>query len=297
MILLVAFGRGERVAWYEYGPLSVQVRKVQVGAVGLSVGEAGGGTERVLFVHGFTGAKDEFADLVDAFGARGWHAAAVDLRGHGQSDHPDGEESYSLGTFVDDVVGTADALGWDRFALVGHSMGGALAQRLVLDHPGRIGRLVLMSTFHGPLDIDPALVGLGVAIVNQGGMPALAAALAAQRANDPEAAAARARIEHARPGYSELADSKLLACAPAMWTAMAPRFPAWPDNLGEAATISVPTLVMVGDADKTMRPHCERLAATIPGAAFELMAGVRHSPHLEAPDRCLAVLAGFLCGA
>lgn len=268
---------------------------MQVGDIGLSIGEAGeDSARRVLFVHGFTGAKEEFTDLVDAFGTRGWRAVALDLRGHGQSDHPDGEESYSRAAFVDDVLGAANTLGWDRFSLVGHSMGGAVAQRLVLDHPERIESLVLMSTFHGPLDIDPALVSLGVAIVNQGGMPALASALAARRETDPGAAAARERIEQARPGYGELADGKLLDCAPAMWTAMAPRFPVWPDGLAEVAEITTPTLVVVGDEDKTMRPHCERLAATIPGARFELMEGVRHSPHLEAPDRCVEVLAGFL---
>jgi len=277
----------------------VQVRTVQAGGVGLSIGEAGphsgaSGERRVLFVHGFTGCKDEFADLVDAFGARGWHAATVDLRGHGQSEHPEGEASYSLAAFVDDVLGAASALGWDRFDLVGHSMGGAVVQRLALDHPERVERLVLMSTFHGPLDIDPALVGLGVAIVKQGGIPALAEALAARRSADPEAAAARARIEQARPGYGELADGKLLACAADMWTAMAPRFPVWPDNLDEVAAIAAPTLVLVGDEDKAMRPHCERLAKAIPGARFELLAGVRHSPQLEAPDRTLAVLADFL---
>ncbi len=278
----------------------VQVRNVQAGAVGLSIGEAGEageGSRRLLFVHGFTGAKEEFTDLVDGFAAWGWHAATVDLRGHGQSDHPEGEAAYSLGAFAEDVLGAADALGWDRFSLVGHSMGGAVAQRLVLDHPRRVERLVLMSTFHGPLDIDPALVGLGVAIVKQGGIPALAEALAARREMDPEAAAARARIEQARPGYGELADGKLLACAADMWTAMAPRFPVWPDNLDEVAAIAVPTLVVVGDQDKTMRPHCERLADAIPGARFVLMDGVRHSPHLEAPDRCLAVLSDFLDAA
>jgi pimeloyl-ACP methyl ester carboxylesterase len=275
----------------------VQVRNVQAGGVGLSIGEAGAareGSPRVLFVHGFTGCKDEFADLVDAFAATGWHAATVDLRGHGESAHPEGEAAYSLAAFVDDVLGAADALGWDRFTLVGHSMGGAVAQRLVLDHPERVERLVLMSTFHGPLDIDPALVGLGVAIVRQGGIPALAAALAARRDSDPEAAAARERIEQARPGYGELAEGKLLACAADMWTAMAPRFPLWPDNLDETAAVAVPTLVVVGDEDKAMLPHCERLAKTIPGARFELLEGVRHSPHLEAPDRTLAALAEFL---
>ncbi len=264
--------------------------------MGLALGQAGGGEGegRLLFVHGFTGCKEEFADLVEAFAGRGWHAAAVDLRGHGHSEHPEGEGSYDVKAFAGDVLGAARALGWDRFHLVGHSMGGAVAQRIAVDHPGRLHSLVLMSTFHGPLVIDPALVALGVAVVNQGGMEALYQALAARRETDPAAVAARARIEESRPGYGELADSKLLACAPAMWTAMAPRFPVWPDNLAEVAGLATPTLVVVGADDQTMRADCERLAATIPAARLALLEGVRHSPHLEAPEVCLAVLVDFL---
>jgi 3-oxoadipate enol-lactonase len=79
-----------------------------------------------------------------------------------------------------------------------------------------------------------------------------------------------------------------------MWRAMAPRFPAWPDTLGEVTRLTMPTLVVVGDEDETMRAQCEALAAAIPGARLEVLAGVRHSPQLEATDRSLAVLTAFL---
>lgn len=280
----------------------VVVRRVDAGGVSLAVAEAdaaaqappGGAGQPLMLVHGFTGAKEEFSGFLDPLAAGGWHAIAPDLRGHGQSDHPDGLESYDLGTFVADLVALAEASGWEGFVLVGHSMGGAVAQRLALDYPERLRALVLMSTFHGPLPVDPSLVALGVMVVEQGGLPALAAAMAARRSDDPAAVAARQRIEAARPGATEWADTRLLACSPDMWRAMAPRFPDWPDTLGEVGRLDVPTLVVVGAEDDQMLDQCRALAAAIPGARLEVMADVRHSPQLEAPDRTLAILEAFL---
>jgi pimeloyl-ACP methyl ester carboxylesterase len=275
----------------------VPERRVVAGDVELALAEARperGAGRPLLLVHGFTGAKEEFAELLPQLTAVGWHAVAPDLRGHGQSGQPEGEDAYHLGAFVDDLVRLVDALGWRTFTLVGHSMGGAVAQRLALDHPDRLDALVLMSTFHGPLALEPALVDLGIAIVDQGGMPALASALAARREADPAASAARERMEAARPGYAAWAHSKLVNCSPAMWKSMVRQFPAWTGTLSELPKLSLPVLVVVGSDDETMRTQCEQLAAVIPGAELVVMDGVRHSPHMEAPGRCLSVLTGFL---
>lgn len=262
--------------------------------MGLAVAEAGQGGHPLLLVHGFTGAKEDLTDGLDVLAGRGWHAVAPDLRGHGSSDHPSGTDAYGLDVFVADLLGLADVLGWNRFVLAGHSMGGAVAQRLALDHPDRVGALVLISTFHGPLDIEADLLDLGVAIVQNGGMPALAAALDARRDADPAATAARRRIEQVSPSHARRLNGKLLACSEDMWLAMAPRFPAWPDTLADAATLQLPTLVVVGEEDETMRPHCERLAATIPTASFQLISRTRHSPQLEAPERFWPAVLAFL---
>ena len=270
------------------------VRRIDVGGVTLVFAEAGEGGRPLLLVHGFTGGKEDFTELVPALAEDGWHVVAPDLRGHGASDAPAGQEAYDLRFFVADVVGLADALGWDRFALAGHSLGGAVAQRLALDHPERVTQLVLMSTFHGPLAIDPALVELGVAIVSSGGMAALNAALAARRAGDPAAQAARDRMERTRPGYGEWADGKLEACSADMWLALAPRFPIWPDTLEDVRRLTVPTLVVYGSEDETMSAPCDALASAIPGARLVVVEGARHSPQVEAPAVTLSALRTFL---
>lgn len=271
------------------------MRRIRTGTVSLEVIEAGTGGRPLMVVHGFTGAKEDLAEHLDELAAGGWHAVAPDLRGHGSSDHPSGQGAYSPEIFVADLLGLADALGWPQFALLGHSMGGALAQLLVLDHPERVSSLVLMSTFCGPVaGLAPDLVALGAAIVAQGGVEALSMALAVRRASDPVAVAHREKMEASRPGFGDGADRRLLACSPDMWLAMAPRFLTWPSTLERLAGVAVPTLVVTGADDTTMRPDCERLAAAVRGARLVVFDDTAHSPHLEVPEACWAAVTDFL---
>ncbi|MGY2060552.1 alpha/beta fold hydrolase, partial [Nocardia gipuzkoensis] len=70
-----------------------------------------------------------------------------DLRGYGASDKPAAvdENVYSKRTMAADIVGLADALGIDRFALVGHDRGGHVAFRAGLDHPDRVAHLAILD--------------------------------------------------------------------------------------------------------------------------------------------------------
>ena len=61
-----------------------------------------------------------------------------DLRGHGESGSPAEPSAYSLDRLAADVLAVADSLGLDTFRLLGHSMGGMVARRVVLAHPGRV---------------------------------------------------------------------------------------------------------------------------------------------------------------
>src|SRR3954447_7750506 len=148
---------------------------MRVGTVDLDIASAGEGGRPLLLVHGFTGAKEDFTDWLPDLAARGWHAVAPDLRGHGGSSQPDREADYSLAQFADDMVGLVDALGWDRFVLLGHSMGGMIAQQLALSTAGaRLDGLVLMDTSPStPEGLDPEMVETARAIVAEGGLAQL----------------------------------------------------------------------------------------------------------------------------
>ncbi|MGH9265852.1 MAG: alpha/beta fold hydrolase [Acidimicrobiales bacterium] len=272
-------------------------RRVDLGDVGLELAEAGEGGRPVLLVHGFTADKGEVAGLLAPLADRGWHAVAPDLRGHGASDHPVEPEAYSFEILAADLVALAGSLGWDRFAVVGHSMGGAVAQLLALDHPERLTGLVLASTFHGPVKgISMELVELGRWVVREAGMAGLADAMAARRAENPDSVAAFERLQEARPGYAEESRWRLVATSPDMWMALARRFVDQPDRLDALAGLDVPTAVIVGELDSTMLDDCARLAKAIPGADLTVIPEAGHVPQLENPEGWEAAVVGFLDG-
>lgn len=268
---------------------------VPVGPVDLAVAEAGRGGRPLLLVHGFTGAKEDFGDWLDRFAAEGWWAVAPDLRGHGASTGPDDEGAYSLDLFARDLLGLVAALGWERCAVVGHSMGGMVAQALVCDHPGVVERLVLMDTHHGPVDgLDPELVAVGLDVLRTQGLGALLDLRAQVVPSTPSAAELHLRAT--RPGYAEWADAKVHACAPAMYAAMGVELTSRPDRLGDLASLRVPTRVVVGAEDHDFADPCRRLAAAIPGADLVVIPGAAHSPQFENPEAWWQAVAPFLAG-
>lgn len=79
---------------------------------------------------------------------------ALDLPGHGLSDHRSPGVPYHFVDFIPDVIAAADALGWDRFSLLGHSLGAAIASFVAAIIPERIIRLALIEGL-GPLSHSP----------------------------------------------------------------------------------------------------------------------------------------------
>jgi pimeloyl-ACP methyl ester carboxylesterase len=84
--------------------------------------ETAGGDPPILFVHGWC---CDFAPQFGRYAERGHRVVAVDLRGHGQSDKPEG--SYAMGVFADDVAWDCERIGLEKPVVIGHSMGGKIA--------------------------------------------------------------------------------------------------------------------------------------------------------------------------
>jgi pimeloyl-ACP methyl ester carboxylesterase len=271
----------------------VKLIEVDAGPVVLAVAEAGSGGTGLLLLHGFTGAKEDFADWIDAFAARGFHVVAPDHRGHGASGHPDEESAYSLATFADDARRLVDELGWDRFALLGHSMGGMIAQHLALAVPERLSALVLMDTTYRNVEgIDPALVALATEVVRTEGVERLLELMNERDA--PLATAADARVRAEREGYVAFGERKFLACSPAMYAAMAAELLNDHDYLAQLATLDVPTLVVVGEQDTPFLAASQAMADAIPDAELVVLPDAGHSPQFEAPEAWWDAVSGFL---
>lgn len=264
-----------------------------VGGIRLATIEAGAGGRPLLLSHGFTGAKEDFGDWIERFAEAGWWVVAPDLRGHGCSEQPPDEADYSLARFADDLIGLADDLGWDRFALVGHSMGGMAAQDLALRHRGRLDRLVLMDTHHGPVEgLDADTVALGVDVLRTQGLGALLDLLAmlppAPRAPSDE------RLRAARTGYAAYAASKAWRCSAAMYAAMAQQLLHREDVLDRLATLDLPVRVVVGAEDRGFVAASRRMAEVIPGADLVVIEDAAHNPQFENPEAWWDAVAGFL---
>jgi pimeloyl-ACP methyl ester carboxylesterase len=273
----------------------MQLRRVDAGGLSFEIVEAGVANDRrVLLVHGFTGAKDDFVEAVDRLADAGWHAVAPDLRGHGNSSQPSSEDAYDLELFADDLWALVDALGWrDRFVLLGHSMGGMIAQVAALRQPSRLAGLVLMDTSHGPPDsVDGSHLDLGVAVAREHGMAVLGELQAEHAAPLETPAAARLRAE--RPGWEEFERRKFLASSAAMWAAMAPKMLNQADRLDAVASLAMPVLVLVGEQDEPFLGHSQRMAKAIPTARLVVIPDAGHSPQFENTDVWWDALTSFL---
>ncbi|GAH45482.1 unnamed protein product, partial [marine sediment metagenome] len=100
----------------------------------------------VLLLHGFPELWYSWRYQIPALATVGFHAIAPDLRGYGETDKPEGIESYDIHHLVGDLVGLLDALGLKRAVIVGHDWGGIITWQPALMYPERIERVISLNT-------------------------------------------------------------------------------------------------------------------------------------------------------
>ncbi len=108
-----------------------------------SPGNGGGGTPLVL-VHGLGARGEDWAAMIPALAAQGFHVYVPDLLGYGRSPKPD--VSYSISLQEETVVQFMQAMHVPRADVGGWSMGGWVAMKLALDHPEMVDRLVIYDS-------------------------------------------------------------------------------------------------------------------------------------------------------
>jgi pimeloyl-ACP methyl ester carboxylesterase len=103
----------------------------------------GGGEHRVFGIHGWFGDRGAFGAMAPYLDGERFSWAFVDCRGYGQARGAVGE--YTMDEVARDVLATADALGWEEFSVMGHSMGGKAAQALLAHAPERVRKVAGVS--------------------------------------------------------------------------------------------------------------------------------------------------------
>ena len=101
----------------------------------------------IMLLHGFPESHRTWRHIVPDL-ARDHFVIAPDQRGYARSSKPEGVEQYTADKIVADLIALADHFGLDRFTLVGHDWGGAIAWMAALRHPDRIARLVIVNAPH-----------------------------------------------------------------------------------------------------------------------------------------------------
>ena len=102
----------------------------------------------MLFLHGFPEYWAMWRPMLEHFGARGWCAVAPDLRGYNLSEKPAAVEDYRAKHLMADVLALAAHYTKDKFVLVAHDWGGAVAWGVAIAHPQRLSRLVMVNSPH-----------------------------------------------------------------------------------------------------------------------------------------------------
>ena len=247
---------------------------VTIDSVSLSVLEAGTGNP-IIFVHGVVTTSNIFSKYLSAY-SPDFRGIAVDLRGYGDSQKPDG--GFTIKQFSKDLIALADKLEIEKPIWVGVSMGGMILQQLALDYPERVRALVLVSTTDGAMVLDKDLPTIG-------------------NPRDFREVSKNIIVESFPPGTPAT-----------LYQPMLDRIPTWNGTVlrealtsmaqanvhGQIDKITAPTLVVVGAKDDVATPAIARgIQAQITGAQLvEFNTG--HFMMAEDPEGFRTVLGEFL---
>ncbi len=245
---------------------------------------AGAGPRTVLFLHGIGGNRDSFADDLPRL-AGAWRALAWDMPGYGASPPV---APLTFEALAQAVIAVLDAEGAEKAVLVGHSLGGMIAQETAARFPQRVSGLVLFATsaaFGGKDDtFKNAFLADRLAPLNAGKtMPEIAEDLTKGLFGPNPAEAARRRAIASMAAIPEASYRAALECIVTF------------DRRDDLARIACPTLVLAAEHDGLAPPKTmERMAARIPGAAYRCIAGAGHLANFEQPAAFATVIDAFL---
>ena len=239
------------------------------------------GGDPVILLHGYTDSWFSYSRVLPLLPAS-YHAYALDLRGHGDSDRP--AAGYTMRDFAADVIAFMDAKGVSRATIVGHSMGGFVAQQVALAAPTRVARLVLVGSVTDARRID-GILDLKRAV------DALVDPVPASFARDFQVSTIHRPVP---PAFMDRAVAESLKLPAHVWRASMAGMLATEPALRLGAN-HIPTLILWGDRDAiASRAEQQALASIIGTAVVKVYPETGHAPHWERPDEFARDLGEFI---
>jgi non-heme chloroperoxidase len=240
--------------------------------------------EAIVFLHAYVDSWFWFSRVLHLLSPE-YHAFAPDQRGHGDSDRP--ECCYTVDDFATDVDAFMQAVGVEEATLVGQSSGGLIAQRVALDNPHRVSRLVLIGS---PITLlhNEALIELGEEM------------LALEDPISPEFVRefVESTIYHPVPEqFLAGAVSECLKVPARVWRDYWKGVLLTVDDTARLGEIKAPTLILWGEQDTLLpREEQERRVAAIPDATLRVYPETGHAVAGERPEWIVRDLEAFRGG-
>jgi 3-oxoadipate enol-lactonase len=257
--------------------------------VGLSVVVDGAGAP-LLLIPGLGAGRSAFTPILPDLG-RTHRVITFDPRGIGESE---GVGNTTLTAMAADVVAVLDAVEVAAAAVFGASMGGLVAQHLIVDHPARVADLILAATSPGgDASVDPRPEDQAALLGNGARTPEEAYRLACTVLYSPQ-------FQRARPDFIEaqVRERARHPVRPRVFSAQFQAMWAPDDSFQRLASVTVPTLVMHGTDDVVIPFENARiLARQIPGAQLRPFEGCGHLFFHERPAETARVVGEHLRGA
>ncbi|MDB5897327.1 MAG: beta-ketoadipate enol-lactone hydrolase (3-oxoadipate enol-lactonase)-like protein [Ramlibacter sp.] len=244
-----------------------------------------GGGPTVLMLHGIGGGHLAFAPQVETLAGAGYRAVAWDAPGYG---HSAPIEPYTFKGLAQSCVRLIESLQCEKVVLVGHSMGGMVAQEVVARRPELVSRLVLSGTspaFGKPDgDWQREFIASRTAPLDAGrSMAELAETLVPQLVGPGSLPEGVRLATHCMGLVPAATYRRALECIVTF------------DRRNMLDQIGVPTLVIAGEHDRNAPPAVmKKMAAAIPRSTYIEMKGIGHLQNLEAPEDFDGLLLNFL---
>ncbi|MFI8724874.1 alpha/beta fold hydrolase [Micrococcus luteus] len=247
----------------------------------LHVLDSGGTGPALLLLHGLAGYAGEWAQVAERL-AGACRVVAFDQRAHGSSTRRPADLSRTA--HVGDVVAVADALGLERFTLVGQSMGAHTALLAAAAHPARVGRLVLIEGGVG--GEGPEATADVIDWFRAWPIPfATVDDAVAHLGGGPAARVWAEGLEETDAGWVPRFDVDVLEAA-LRPVHERPRWEEW-------GQIAAPTLLITGENGYVPAGELDDMRRRRPDVRHVQVPGAGHDVHLDAPERVAELVRGF----
>ena len=259
--------------------MSSQGHSIRIESLQIYAAETGEGSPALVFVHYWGGSRRTWSEIIARLSNR-FRCIALDLRGWGKSDRQ--TDDYSLFAQADDVAGVIESLDVKDFVLIGHSMGGKIAQILAGRRPAGLRAVVLVAPAPPtPLHVPDAQKRSMLASYTTPEGIGDALKVISHR---PLTIAQRLQVTEDSLGGAEPAKVAWVSEGMVL------------DVSKQTASVNVPVCVIAGSADQVEKEAAlrEAILPLVPHAKFKTIEGVGHLSPLEGPNEVAQQISDFL---